>query len=239
MRRLLGAGVLGACVWLAGVASGASAPTLNANKHIAGLAAIVYGRSLNLSGHESLGGSQTAILQADTFPFSGGFHTLKSVHTTGNYSFAVSPSHATRYRVTVGPRSSAILSVYVLARTTSLSCNLCHPGNTPGTHTLTIAQTIQAPPGQVAIHGSEYFYYALASGTSTPPNALKLVKTVPLHINGHTISYTVSSTVTFPNTLFEFDYATCYKDEESTDGIGLPGHHHCGDASISRNEYLG
>jgi hypothetical protein len=236
MRRLLGAGVLGACVWLAGVASGASAPTLNANKHIAGLAAIVYGRSLNLSGHESLGGSQTAILQADTFPFSGGFHTLKSVHTTGNYSFAVSPSHATRYRVTVGGHTSSTLSVYVTGTRVAYSCNLCNKHDVPGTFLLTVKETTEVPPGRLAIHGPEYFYYALASGA---PSTLQLAKTIPLRIHGDILSFTVRYSVTFPMPPFTFVYRACFKNREWKDGIGLPGHHHCGARAVTTGEYLG
>ena len=32
---------------------------------------------------------------------------------------------------------------------------------------------------------------------------------------------------------------TCYKDAEVQDGLGLPGHHHCGDPTLTRAEYSG
>jgi hypothetical protein len=238
MRALFGVG-LGAFVALAGAASGASAPTLATGQHVAGLAAVTYGATIKLSGHESAGGSRPVALQADAFPFTGGFHTVASRVTTGPYSFTVKPSHATRYRAMVGGRTSPVLTVYVLERRVSSSCNLCVFSDTSGTHTLVVSATLEAPPGPLAATGPEYFYYAQTNSTA-PPSTLRLVKTVPLHVHGHRLSFKVVYTVHFPLGAFRFSYEACSRDAESADGVGLPGHHHCGDATIKRGaEYLG
>jgi hypothetical protein len=237
---VLGAGMAAvavAAVTAAG-AAGASSPTLIASKHVAGLPTVTLGKSINLSGHESEAGSQSFALQAATFPFTSGFHTVASGTTTGSYSVAVKPTHATRYRVIVGGSTSPTVTVYVLDRTLSSSCNLCRPANSPGTHTLILKAKLQTPPGLVAVKGPVYFYYAL-NNSSVPPSAMHLVKTVPLHITGHRLSLTISYTVHFPITVFEFAETYCWKDNESKDGVGLPGHHHCGDPTVRRGEYLG
>lgn len=236
MRGVFGAGVVAAFVTLVGAASGTGTPTLSASQHAAGLAAVEYGKSLKLSGHEALGGSKPFVLQAEAFPFKTGFKTVAHGTTKGSYSVAVSPTHATRYRIMVGGAASPTLTVYVLYRQKSLSCNLCHANNPPGTHTLVISETLQAPPGPIAVKGPEYLYYAQAAAM---PSTLRLVKQVPLHVQGNRLSYQVSYTVHFPATAFSFQYSTCFKDAESTDGVGLPGLHHCGDATIKRGQYLG
>jgi hypothetical protein len=173
------------------------------------------------------------------WPFSGGYRNAASSKTTGSYSFSVAPAHATRYRVMVGTATSQVVTVYVLPRKVSNTCNLCHPGNTAGTHTLTVSESDQAPPGKLAVAPTEYFYYGQTNGSNGKPNTLSLVKTVPLHIHADMLSYSASYTVHFPTTAFEFAYATCFKDAEAKDGVGLPGHHRCGNKTIARGGYLG
>jgi hypothetical protein len=45
--------------------------------------------------------------------------------------------------------------------------------------------------------------------------------------------------VHFPAERFQFSYVTCYRDAEAMDGLGLRGHHHCGDPTLTRAEYSG
>jgi hypothetical protein len=239
VKRVVGIAAVCA-VWVtAAGASGASGPTLFASAHVAGVPAVVFGSSIALGGHESAGGSQLAVLQADVWPFSAGYVNVASSKTTGNYSFNVAPAHATRYRVMVGTAASPVATVYVLARKVRNTCNLCRQGNAAGTHTLTVTETDQAPAGRLAVPGTEYFYYGQTNGSNAKPKTLSLVKTVTLHIHAGTLSYSASYTVHFPTTAFEFAYATCFKDAESKDGLGLPGHHRCGNNTIARGGYLG
>jgi hypothetical protein len=220
-------------------ASGASSPTLKASKHIAGLPAVTYGRSITLSGHESLGGSKSYTLEANPWPFQGGFHVVAHGTTTGSYKFAVKPSHATRYRVHVGGSTSSVLTVYVIERQVHFSCNLCTLNNGPGAHTLKISAVLLAPPGPLAQHGPVYFYYA-QDRSSVPPRRLRLVKKVALHKNANRLSFDVSYKVHFPSGVFRFRDTYCWRDTESHDGVGLPGHHHCGAPRVSGGDiYLG
>jgi hypothetical protein len=213
--------------------------TLTANKHVAGLPAVVFGSSITLSGSEPLGGSRSYAVQAQTWPFTGGFATITSGKTTGSYSFVVSPSHATRYRVVIanGP-TSPVLTVYVLDKRLSLTCNLCNKNNTPGAHTLIVKGRFQRPPGPRGNAGPVYFYYALNS-SSVAPTILNRVTNVPRHFVGSTFSFKVSYKVQFPNTTFRFGEDVCWKDDEAGTGVGLPGRHGCGSAKINRFRYTG
>lgn len=223
---------------LVGSAGAASRPRLKASKHIAGLAAVTYGGAMTLSGADALSGTHPYTLQAEPWPFTGGFHTVANGSTSGSYSFSLRPSHATRYRISVGGQNSYVLTVYVLERSVSQSCNLCNhgnvanPKNVPGTHTLIVKGSYVAPPGPRST-GPAYFYYGLAR-TKTAPTTLSVVKTFPRHFSGNTFSVTIKYTVNFPVAPFAFAYDYCWKENEAKTGVGLPGRHQCGDATINR-----
>jgi hypothetical protein len=233
--------VTASAVAAAGASLAASAPaaTLVANRHIAGLSAVVYGSSITLSGNEPLSGSRSYAVQAEAWPFTGGFTTITSSKTTGSYSFVVSPSRATRYRVVIanGP-TSRVLTVHVIYKRLSLTCSLCNKNNTPGTHTLIVKGRFRGPPGPTGNKGPVYFYYAL-NASSVAPTILNRVTTVPRHFVGSTFSFTVTYTVQFPNSRFRFGEDVCWKDDEAASGVGLPGHHGCGNAKINRLRYAG
>jgi hypothetical protein len=226
-----------AAVGATSLAAGGPTATLAANKHVDGLAAVMYGSSITLSGHEPLSGSRSFAVQAEAWPFTGGFTTITSSKTSGNYSFVVSPSHATRYRVVIanGP-TSPVLTVYVLDKRLSLSCNLCNKNNSAGAHTLIVKGRFQRPPGPIGNKGPVYFYYALNPSTTTP-TILNLATTVPRHFVGNTFTFKVSYTVQFPNTTFRFGEDVCWRDQEAITGVGLPGRHGCGSAKINRFNY--
>jgi hypothetical protein len=226
---------------VAGTSLAANDPgaTLTANKHMDGLPALVYGSSITLSGTESLAGSRSYALQAEAWPFTGGFTTITTGKTMGSYSFVVRPSHATRYRVvtTNGP-TSPVLTVYVVDRELSFSCNLCNSSNGAGSHTLIVKERFRRPPGIVA-PGRAYFYYALDPST-VAPTTLGRVATASRHFSGNTYGLTVSYKVNFPNVPhFSFAEKFCVTHQESRDGVGLPGKHGCGNAQIDRLRYTG
>ena len=222
-------------------ALGAAHPTLRAASRIGGVPSVTYGKGLKLSGHESLGHSQSVVLQSQEWPFKSPYATVGTVKatTSGNYTFTVTPTHATHFRVVVGTQDSGVVTLYVDEAVVNSTCNLCNTKNKLGAHTLVVTQKQVAPPGKLAVTGPVYFYYGQTDGSNTLPTTLSRVKTVSLHKSGSTLSFTVSYGVTFPKTAFEFAYATCYKNAESKDGLGLPGNHHCGDKSVKRGEVLG
>jgi hypothetical protein len=64
------------------------------------------------------------------------------------------------------------------------------------------------------------------------------VKTGRFHRHGH--SYRTGFSVTFSSRVY-YVWEICTKDTEARDGLGLPGHHHCGDRSVrySAQGYIG
>jgi hypothetical protein len=94
------------------------------------------------------------------------------------------------------------------------------------------------PPGTIASRGPAYFYYG-QTNTTLEPTELSLVRAVPRHFDGQRFSVTVDYPVDFPSPPFRFAYDVCWKSNETSDGVGLPGRHHCGQDSVSRGEYLG
>ncbi len=222
---------------LASSADASSGPTLKANKHIAGFAAVAYGRGIELSGRAS-GGSQPYALQAERWPFKGGFQTIAHGSTNGRYSFVVRPVRATRYRISVGSSSSRVLPVYVLERNLSSSCNLCNAQNVSGTYTLVINGTYVTPPG-AKVTGPVYFYYGAATNATAGPTYLNLVQSVPRYFARNRFSLTIQYTVEFPVGQFAFSTDYCWKENERKTGVGLPGNHGCGNATINRFSYAG
>lgn len=232
-----------AVVWVAGAASASgSSLTLHAGRLYAN-----YGHGVALTGGDTAQGLGIAhmsiTVQASEFPFSSGFHTVAVGRTdaSGRYRITVRPSHATRYRASVegNPATSPTVTVYVVAKDQG-SCNLCRLVNTRGTHTLIVGDVYEVPPGPIAFHGPEYFYYGQNNGSNAPPTTIRLVKTVPLRrIAGNALQGTVDYRVHFPAGPFRFAFLTCYKDAEAHDGLGLPGHHHCGDLTLTRAQYSG
>jgi hypothetical protein len=226
----LGAGIVTLGLVAGTNAVGASRPTLNsARPHI------VYGTGVALSGRAPAG--RRIVVQADPFPFTEGFHTIATTKASGSGRFhvAVRPTHATRYRAILQSVASRVITVYVTPRDTS-SCNICGSIR-PGTYTLVLEDVWQYPPGPIEASGPEYVYYGLDSGTTAVP-VIHLVKTVPLlRLSGNRLSGRASFRVHFPSHQFHWNYVTCYRDVEARDGIGLPGHHHCGDSSLTVAEY--
>jgi hypothetical protein len=218
--------------------SGSQTTTLNASRHVAGSPAVTYGQSIKLSGHENHAGLRTVVLQADPFPFTTGFHNVARVRTHGAYAFTVKPSRASQYRVLVTgvPRpTSHVMTVYVLVRTVSSHCNLCSLANSAGLHVLVVRAKLQPTSGI----GPIYFYYGQANGTTLAPSTLPLVKAVSPQVTSAGMSFSVSYRVRFPSGPSRFRYSFCRTDDEAHDGYGLPGHHHCGAATVTASEYLG
>jgi hypothetical protein len=221
----------------AGATSTGAAPKLEATPTL-----VAYGKPVTLSGRATP--AAKVLLEAEVFPFTHSYRKLasKRVSAAGTYSFSARPSHATHYRVVVSHDgnivTSAPISVYVDDRVLKLSCNLCSVGAAPGSHTLTVYYSGKAPPGDVAVRGPVYFYYGVVEG-ATPPRKIGLVRKAALRRHGHTLSYSIRYRVDFPVAPFEFRVVACFRNAEAKDGVGLPGHHHCGDKTLSRQQYLG
>jgi hypothetical protein len=209
------------------------------NKPFDGFTWATYGRSAQLTGAVADGQPGTAVqLEASVFPFTAGYSVVGATVTGsgGTFSFTATPTVATRYQVVLvaDPTSqSPVVPVYVTAKWTNASRGGCGAGSSCRRH---FAADIVYPAATVRRERGKraYFYFAVRYGSRTiPPSRIRLVKTGrQRHIGG--TRYRTGFTVSFSTpTAYHYDWLICTKDTEAADGLGLPGHHHCGDRSLS------
>src|SRR5262245_31655745 len=205
---------------------------------------------------------QVLQLFGQKFPFNKAPMKLGSpVTLTGasmNYSFKVTPTLATHYRVELFTDSSeqtpvtqsGVQNVYVAARGVFSGIRSCNrPGQRPVCHQR-IHITVTVPPSALGTerHKAWHPYFGLtlrSSGTPPRPKTLKLngghahvVGTRKLNSQQYRVTITYSFRI--GNNAAFFVVTACQRDTEATDGLNLPGHHGCGDKVISsRVRYLG
>jgi serine/threonine protein kinase len=204
---------------------------------------------------------EVARLYAQQFPYTSALIpvaslTLQSADGTARYTFQVTPTLATRYRIELFRNSTATTplaistttTVYVLygsasTATTSQSCNGV-------TCRVTYTYFLYVPPSAIATEMSKqwYVYFAVnlsSSGAPPTPTSMQLgagdpVVSTAQRVAANEFSRSVTITYTDNNEQGQTAEEWCDKDTEAQDGVGLPGSHSCGDPSISNPApYLG
>jgi hypothetical protein len=183
--------------------------------------------------------------------FASGQQLTISRHADGtaSYSFPVAANLATAYEVqaTAGPATpatSAPRTVYVIPQ-------LLVSGSTACTRPLcTIHLTVTAtyPPSAFPTESAKKFYLYgdfRHSATATPavPAELRLSGSAAHSVRDaarDTVTYSVGAIYDIGTGGYQWKINYCTPDTESLDGIGLPGHHACGDPTVSATApYLG
>jgi serine/threonine protein kinase len=201
---------------------------------------------------------EVAQLYAQPFPFKKAPAEIDAVilHPTGKtakYAFTVTPALATRYKVELFQSStasnplasSATSTIYVayggnVSNTSACSHPVCHQ-----TVRLRIFVIASALNTEIAKH--MYTYFGLNLSPTKVPLAPKylLLGTGDPHVTTRRVSATefdliISFTFRIGNDGSNWNFNSCDKDTEAVDGIGLPGHHGCGEARIPDSViYLG
>jgi hypothetical protein len=195
-----------------------------------------------------------ARLFAQSFPFSSAPRSVASTtDLTKPYSFTVSPSIATRYRVELFASSksttplaeSAVRTVYVSNLQELLAISLC--SRPVCSEVIRVKEFVPASALKDEMAKHWYFYFGLnLSSRTTPPQPKVLTLDTHAKVSGATrtnsTSFTRSISWSFRinNDGYNFLFSLCTKDTEAKDGLGLPGHHGCGDSRVSATvEYLG
>jgi len=192
---------------------------------------------------------EVARLTAQRFPFTSAPVVVGSSQITGKsqrVSFGVAPTLATRYQIEVfgSPSAttplvrSAVQPVYVdpVFRGTITQNRTCR-----NRCAVTIRLRFMAPPAALQTEAAKhvYFYFAVNLSSSS---AVSAPKTLYLQTNYTLSAPTILSSDHYQQTL-SFWYAShneytkwnwfaCTRDTESADGIGLPGHHGCGNSTV-------
>ncbi len=194
---------------------------------------------------------EVARLDAQQFPYTSApapvaSLTLQPANGTAKYTFQVTPTLATRYRIELFGNStataplaiSATATVYVLWGGTTTSTQSCNGV----TCRVTSTSLLYVPPSAIAMEMSKqwYVYFAVnlsPSGSPPTPTSLQLGAGDPVVSTSQRISadeFRRSVTVTYTNNNEQSRTASefCDKDTEAVDGFGLPGAHSCGDPTI-------
>jgi hypothetical protein len=263
MRRMIGlaAAVLFASVLVApGASASGTSISLRVKPRI-----VDFTKATKLSGSLSTGRRGVpVVLEAKRFPFTGGFHQVASTTTAkqGRFTFKRKQSAATRYFVALKRRPSVrskTRTAYADSHWSNFKCwfspagapNVKYPcghDTVPpggGNYFLHVTFDRQYPAAAYSTESAKpvYVYYGQRNGSTNHPGTLQLKKQVsqqPAGSNATKVAYSVA--VTFPNSAWSFYTTSCNKDTESVDGLGLPGHHYCGDSSITYRQathYLG
>jgi hypothetical protein len=193
--------------------------------------------------------NDTATLLAKSF----GTKTYRSVATAAltpnsggvaRYAFNVTPSLATAYKVKVSGTDSAVSGVVTVWVTTG--------GRSAGTHqrcsrtrcTFSFRLYVVLPSSALRKEMRKHWYEYLAVGYPRLPKVFTLSTTArvskPTRINSGEYMRKFTYFIPLRNGGAAWIPTACVKDTESSDGLGLPGHHGCGARHISRSAlYVG
>jgi len=266
IRRTLLAAMAGCAVLAAGavpaLAAGSRAPgvSITVSSHLArvsGHVLVAYGAGgladATISGTVTGGHGDRVQLLADRF----GSRTFtadgpsRAVAGSGKYSFRVQPPLMTEYRVQLlsGPtviRRSSLVTVFVEATVGQTGGGKCR--QSPCVQTLHLSVTV--PPSAYRREaGKHWFLYSglrLGQPGHIPP--LPRFLTLDRHARASKARraradeflITLKYTFNIGGNSYRLAMNYCTRDSLAADGLGLPGHHGCGDKRIKLNAgYLG
>jgi hypothetical protein len=222
-----------------------------------GATLVAYPGSAHVEGSVSgAAGARDVVLQSEAFPFRSGWghRVVKRTSAHGAFTYRVSPSAATRYRVFVlsAPRvKTATMTVYVTSSnrhfhyTSSSGCSAL----APTTCHLDVHQTIVLPPAVAKSEAAKhrYLYVGVTVGTGSggkppAPSRLRLqpsgrVTLARTSVRGKynttvTLSYSVPSQYRTTGWHANWRFEWCSKETFHHNGFGLPFHYACGSSSI-------
>jgi hypothetical protein len=197
-----------------------------------------------------------ARLYASTFPFRASAvristYTLSVTGGSAKFSFRASPKLETRYRAEIfatasspSPEaSSAAQTIYVGYTGVSSNSDACS-----GRHcTIHISLTEIIQPSAIATEKGKHQYLYLSlppapGGVKPKPTTYHLVSatvSAPT-VKGEHVNLKITIKYTAPAGSYWYYWLSCTKDTLAKDGVGLPGHHGCGNATVSPNApYVG
>jgi polyisoprenoid-binding protein YceI len=210
---------------------------------------VALGQKERVSGRLATHDSRDLVLQVSRFPFQDGFHkdATGTSDKQGYYSAHVFPRLAERLRVRTkdGSAHSKTVTVYVLPRISHPTCSFkksdgevvgCHTNKAHGKLTLRVSFRSKYPG---AVYDEEsakpvYVYYGQRAGDEHPTR-LKLHGTVAQKAIGkHRVVMRATLHINAPQYgPWSYYYSLCTKSTEKSDGLGIPGHHGCGEDTVT------
>jgi serine/threonine-protein kinase len=172
----------------------------------------------------------------------------ESAGTGAAYQFQVTPSLATRYHVELFRSStssaplatSPVTTVYVQLEGPTTTAPAC--SQTQTTCHITVQLETFVPPSVLATEMGKpmYAYFGITKAASKPPAPPKWLTlgaggarvSAARRVSGGEYADTLTLTFSPGSGYYNWQAVTCTKDAVATDGIGLPGHHGCGDGRV-------
>ncbi len=195
---------------------------------------------------------EVARLFAQPFPYTSapapvGSLALQPTGSTASYAFQVTPTLATRYTVEVFRSStsttplarSATSTIYVIFTGKASYSNTCLRPTCQVTATYVVTVPASALSTEMSKKWYVYSGVNLAVGVEPPPPThLQLgfgnpVLGAPQRLSANEFQRSVTFTYQVGNEGWHSYIEWCVMDTEPQDGVGLPGPHGCGAASIS------
>lgn len=202
---------------------------------------------------------EVARLYALQFPFGGtpaqaGSVALQPASGTASYSFQVTPSLATRYKVEVFASgtatspvaTSATTTVYVTPGATNSGTPTC--GRPVCHESITIRVFVPASALGAEMTKQSYPYFAINLAPATEPAAPSVMNLgagsgqvgAAQRVSSTEFDITVTFSFDIGSDAYDFRWRICDKATEAQDGIGLPGSHGCGAPTATAGQrYLG
>jgi hypothetical protein len=197
-------------------------------------------------------------LLAQPFPFSKPAVRVQvlSLTATGSepYTFTVKPQLATRYTVELLSDNAATTP---LASSVTKTIYLITGGSINGPQrcgrpvcTQTFHVRIVLPPATLRREALRHWFVYLGLHLGKPGTTPSAAKTLKLNakatvskrkrVSADTFRFTIKFSFRVNGDAFRWIWTACTKDIESTDGVGLPGRHSCGNKRIKASvPYLG
>jgi Protein kinase domain len=203
---------------------------------------------------------EVAQLYAQQFPYNRapvpvGSVLLHPAGKTAGYTFPVAPVLATRYRVEVFGSSTATTPLASSAtRTVYVDIESTPHGNPPACarpvchDSFRYRVPVPSPALSAVMSETVYAYFNINLSTGKVPAAPTVLHldagdpqvTAPQRASADEYEFTITYVFRVGNDAYNWSSTWCTKDIEATDGIGLPGHHGCGDPSVpAAANYLG
>jgi hypothetical protein len=195
---------------------------------------------------------EIAQLYAQQFPFTSAPVPAGSVilHPSGGtaaYAFQLAPSVATRYKVvllrsstaTSPLASSAASTIYVVLSGANGKARRCSRPVCQEAFRITVPVPASALMTELSKRWYSYFAVALAPDKAPPAPKLLLLGaghsrvSRSRRISATEFRLTVTYSFRVGARAYDWSWNVCAKDTEAADGIGLPGHHGCGDKNLA------
>ncbi len=174
-----------------------------------------------------------------------------------SYSFTATPGIATRYSVEVLPSTTVSTPVQATSPSTTVYVVTIQPykgiktcnrvGSRPICHqSIRIYTILPASAYRAEARKRLYFYFAVNLNPTRIPKApvwLSLDGSAKIgkarRISAIEFEQTVVISFRVNDDAYNFGFSFCSKASESSDGVNLPGHHHCGAKRVKDTWFLG